>query len=367
MNESLMRLNERLNSWECFFSKQILQSLPVAVGLPTGDKCNLQCIFCTERNGKEDKYKNISFSDFLAFKEALPFAASVQIQGWGEPLINPDFMKIFDYVAQNCKGAQISFNTNGILLDGQWVDRLLSSGNIRINISLNASTRETYKELTGKDYFDKVISNIRYLTKKLSELNSRSFHFSVSMVCMTQNIQELPQLVDLAADLDADSVVLRDLMVLKDERKNDSLYFHKDKTVKALKEAFDTASRRRIELDVSSFPVAYFFSDPLKAYFEPGMNMPYSYIPISSPLPPEALSVCHDPWRSLIVSTFGDVMICCHSKSVMGNLFEKSLNDIWNGEGYRYFRRYVNTSTPPEDCKTCIKKLYNLSQCCLNI
>ena len=168
--EELRGLNETLNSWERFFQREVLQSLPVAVGLPTGDNCNLRCIFCTERDEKSVyRYHNVSFSQFLAFAEPLRFASYIQIQGWGEPLFNPDYERIFDYVAQGSQGALISFNTNGVMLDGLWIEKLASVSNMHINVSLNAASRETYRSLMGRDHFHRVIDNIASLTREESK------------------------------------------------------------------------------------------------------------------------------------------------------------------------------------------------------
>jgi MoaA/NifB/PqqE/SkfB family radical SAM enzyme len=37
----------------------------------------------------------------------------------------------------------------------------------------------------------------------------------------------------------------------------------------------------------------------------------------------------------------------------MGNLLEQSLEEIWNGEVYRTYRRTINTFRPPAACLWC--------------
>ncbi len=267
--EELRRLNETLNSWERFFQREVLQSFPVAVGLPTGDNCNLRCIFCTERDEKfAYRYHNVSFSQFLAFAEPLRFASYIQIQGWGEPLFNPDYERIFDYVAQDRQGALISFNTNGVMLDDLWIEKLTSASNMHINVSLNAASRETYRSLMGRDHFHRVIDNIASLTRKRAKGRSKDPYVSVSIVGMEQNIRELPGLVDLAADLGADMVVLRDLLVLREERKRDSLFSYRELTAGMLKLAFEKAEKRGIPLDTSYFPAGYFLNELIPIWEE---------------------------------------------------------------------------------------------------
>jgi MoaA/NifB/PqqE/SkfB family radical SAM enzyme len=359
MEEDIRTLNERLNIWERAFGREILESLPVAIGLPTGDKCNLRCIFCSERDGMENMYQNITFSQFLKFKDLLPFASSVQIQGWGEPLANPDYENIFDYVAKCCKGARISFNTNGILLNEYWAEKLVSRSPLHVNISLNACSREVYKELMGRDCFDRVVENIKYFSKNKSKEKANNVHISISAVCMRQNVEELPGLVDLAADLGVDSLVLRDLMVLREERSRDSLYYYPETTTKALKETFNRAKKRGILIDTSSFPVSQFVQNQSETCIEiKPQKGPFSGYPREVKAFENICTMkdCFDPWTSLIVGTSGDVKICCNSQLVMGNLFNQNLSEIWNGIGYRYYRKYVNTPTPPADCSLCLRK-----------
>jgi|LGOV01.1.fsa_nt_gb MoaA/NifB/PqqE/SkfB family radical SAM enzyme len=362
MNEKLRKLNEDLNSLERFFKKEILESFPIDVGIPTGDRCNLQCIFCTQREGELAKqYKNISFAQFLKFTEPLSFANYIQIQGWGEPLFNPDYEKIFDYVAKHCKGAQISFNTNGVLLNEKWINKLTSNDNVLVNVSLNASSKETYKYLSKKDCFDKVIKNIKLLIKTRTEKQLTSPRVYVSIVGMEQNIHELPELVNLAADLGVDYVVLRDLMILRKEREKDSLHYHRDKTIPALQQAFKNAKKRGIILDTSSFPVNCFLHNNFESVEESksAERLYYyqEYYPERIPSGTCSFRDCYDPWTSFVIDTFGNVRICCYSDVIMGNLFEQSFSEIWNGDMYRYYRRYINTRNPPNECRVCVKKI----------
>lgn len=56
---------------------------------------------------------------------------------------------------------------------------------------------------------------------------------------------------------------------------------------------------------------------------------------------------CHVPWQQMVVDSGGDVMPCCYwraygnSNPILGNVNEKSLEEIWNDEGYRELRRHM--------------------------
>jgi radical SAM protein with 4Fe4S-binding SPASM domain len=59
--------------------------------------------------------------------------------------------------------------------------------------------------------------------------------------------------------------------------------------------------------------------------------------------------VCPYPWYSFFIAHNGDVVACCRDlehQSVLGNLFEQDLMDIWNGEKYQAMRRDLATKHP---------------------
>lgn len=347
---------------EAFLQEEILQSFPVYVGISTGDRCNLNCIFCVQRDSYQSKkYFDISIHDFIELIEPLCFANCIQIQGWGEPLLNPDFEKIFDFVAAYHKGARIGFNTNGTLLNKKWANKLTSTDNVHINISLNASSRETYKHIMNADCFDLVKKNINYLIKLREMRKSKNPEISISMVGMSQNISELPELVNLSANLGVECVILRDLMMLRPELETDSLCHHFEKSTQALKKALDISNNRKIKLETSEFPLDYFIRD--RTNFDWKQPSEKSIQCNNSPCredlslnPNNSEIYCFEPWTSFRVDSSGNVRVCCYSKINMGNLFEQSFSEIWNGDLYRYYRKYVNTQTPPTDCSNCIRK-----------
>jgi radical SAM protein with 4Fe4S-binding SPASM domain len=51
---------------------------------------------------------------------------------------------------------------------------------------------------------------------------------------------------------------------------------------------------------------------------------------------------CSVGFDQAFVTAEGDVLPCCFSDEVMGNLRERSFAEIWRGERYREFRRRLN-------------------------
>jgi radical SAM protein with 4Fe4S-binding SPASM domain len=59
---------------------------------------------------------------------------------------------------------------------------------------------------------------------------------------------------------------------------------------------------------------------------------------------------CFQPWEYAMVSAEGDVLPCCAivgsaKASVMGNVFQQSFKEIWNGDAFKDFRRRAADGT----------------------
>lgn len=72
---------------------------------------------------------------------------------------------------------------------------------------------------------------------------------------------------------------------------------------------------------------------------------------------------CKDIYHQIGIYWNGDVVPCCYDvdgKEIMGNLHEKSLEDIWNSEKYMNFRKKVDNfkKSPQEEppiCNNCLR------------
>jgi len=322
--------NRKLNKAEQDAFKEVLESWPVSVIVPTGSKCNLQCVFCTER-GKTtiDQYQNLSFGTFLNYTNSLEFASSVGLYGWGEPFVNPHYVQIFEYVKDKFDGIEIHISTNGLLLTHEWIDRLISYRYSVVNISLNAATRRTFTLLTKNRNFGKIVRNIDLLVEARGNRSRQSPFISLSFLVLKQNIHELPAFVELAAQLGVDCVLLLDLIILEDRHYHYSLEGMEAETQECLLRAEELSKRNGVKL-ISFTKTSCFRED--------------------------TGTQCFDPWESFKICMNGDVNICCYSKTTAGNLLQASVREIWNGEVYRYFRRTVNTNNPPFDCLSCPRK-----------
>ena len=91
---------------------------------------------------------------------AAKYHSMIDLVGPCEMLLDkriPDFIR---YGKEKGVG-YISMTTNGLLLDKEMTQRILQSRLDSLSISIDAGTKETYKEVRGGD-FDKLVKNVEY-------------------------------------------------------------------------------------------------------------------------------------------------------------------------------------------------------------
>ena len=132
------------------------------------DRCNLKCLYCRP-SGPAHK---IDHNEILRYEEILRIVRigirlginKVRITG-GEPLVRKDCCDFLETLAQIRGLNDISLTTNGVLLT-DYIDRIVSAGIKRVNISLDTLERRKYQEITGVDAFDRVWRGIQAAHEK---------------------------------------------------------------------------------------------------------------------------------------------------------------------------------------------------------
>lgn len=175
-------------------------------------KCNLRCRMCNGTNsaGHPNRLSWMPAPLFRAMAANAPTARAFTLSsGCSDPLLHPEFPEILAIAREH--GQSLDFFTNGQLLDEEIARQIVSAGSVNmINVSLDAATPETYRRIRRAD-FGRVLANIERLRALQKEAGAKLPWLSLSMVAMADNIEELPQLVDLARRLNAKRVFVEGL------------------------------------------------------------------------------------------------------------------------------------------------------------
>jgi MoaA/NifB/PqqE/SkfB family radical SAM enzyme len=195
--------NALLNEIEHRTGERKPRSYPVEIHLSMTGQCNIECRFC----GYTHQVARSKFVETAQIEE-LDFLRNVNTlrlnSGLGEPTLNKDLARIITHVADHYPHIGINFFTNAIQLGR---DGLIEAivGKVRwINISLNAATREGWKEQCKVDQFERVCANIRKLSESKRFTRSLWPVLHASMVLNRANVEQLPLMPALCRSLGID-------------------------------------------------------------------------------------------------------------------------------------------------------------------
>jgi len=318
--------NAVLNNEEFKEQKAYLKSGPLLTMLPIGQTCNLKCQMCPIDRNSSFACSNISLEEIKKFLPIVGQSASVALYDQGEPLTNPDYEKILDYVQECHPGIVMYTSTNGTFLNKYWRTKIVTYGYVVINISVNAGTNYTYFKIMGKDALPTVMYNVRELVRERGE--NELPKILLSFVLQKDNVHELPLFVSQAVDLGVDGVPIWDLIQYSPAHAQFAV------TEKDLTSVYLEAKKIA---DKNNLPILTFADIP---YFD----LKYD-------------SVCRDPWQTMRVNPSGEVRTCCYNAKSYGNVFKQSFEEIWNSPEYQELRATVNSENMLEVCKKCPRKI----------
>ncbi|MFC1462402.1 radical SAM/SPASM domain-containing protein [Verrucomicrobiota bacterium] len=168
---------------------------PKEIFLDLTSCCNHRCIFCANSRAKQ----RITMPFDLA-KRILKDAYDCGVRDAGLYATGESFL--VDYlpdVAAYAKSIGFEYlfiTTNGSLATPERAKAVLDAGLDSIKFSICAGKRETYREIHGRDDFDKVLANLRWVSAYRQE-SGLQFRIYVTMVYTNRTEDEVDILRDL--------------------------------------------------------------------------------------------------------------------------------------------------------------------------
>jgi hypothetical protein len=112
-------------------------------------------------------------------------AREIGLHGGSEPLTCKQLTEHISY-CRKVGFEYIYITTNGTLADETRLKNIIDAGLTSLKFSINAGDRETYTAVHGKDDFDKVMANLRFVAKYRKTLG-RPLFLAVSFVEIAKN------------------------------------------------------------------------------------------------------------------------------------------------------------------------------------
>jgi MoaA/NifB/PqqE/SkfB family radical SAM enzyme len=316
--------------------------LPRSLYLETSSRCNSLCETCILTFGGREPQRDLTWDEFRRVVDQFPDLDRVLLHGIGEPLLNRDIARMITHL--KTRRAHVLFNSNVITLSPKTGRALIDAGLDELRVSVDASTRATYRRIRGVDAFDRVVRNLEAFAALKTELGADRPAVSLWFTALQDNIEEIPALVPLARRVGAPEIHLQRLVYngLGLATEAQSLYGRLHDRQAALVQATEAAARAAgVAFSASGATAPEVSLTPSRA------GQPWS--------------ACRRPWTLAYVTVSGNVLPCCiapwitghYDGIILGNVFREPLPEIWWGERYRGFRRDLQTSEPPEPCRGC--------------
>ncbi len=289
-------MNEKEN-----FIHELVKLKSNAIALELTTYCPLNCIYCT-REKVDRKNKNLELEDFNIIKEKIKGFENVVICGIGEPMVYP---YIYDVISQLDKNVLLI--TSGTVAIN--FKELNKAGNLKVIVfSVDEPTEEGMKKIAENYNWNNMISNL---------INARKASIPVIVINCTvnkYNYHNIPKMIKFTQ-----------------RNKVMAINFTLDINEEDMK-------------DVNSEELEHYLS------YTNDKSLSGKLMITSSTNSLKCMS-----WDRILpyITLEGKVYPCCiglKEEFYLGNIFENTFEEIWNGERYKEFKT----------CDFCYKcNLYN--------
>ena len=168
-------------------------SIPLSIDravIEVNGGCNYTCAMCPQTAGRGKNWlKKMSLDDFeRVVAEAANHGLNVvNLEGSGEPTLNtnlPDYISIVRKY-----NARPFIYTNGFNLRGDFMKRCVDAGLALARFSIIGYNREKYKEWMSRDAFDLLLDNAINMQKYIKETNADTIVASYHLILDNNNVE----------------------------------------------------------------------------------------------------------------------------------------------------------------------------------
>jgi len=318
--------------------------LPSELYIESTNRCNSRCQTCVHTFRAPEPLRDMLLDEFRSLADQAPNLRRVVLHGVGEPLLNRALPAMIAYLKSRHEPPQVLFNSNAILLTPKWQEDLLQVGLDEYRVSTDAAHRELYARIRGVDAFDQMTANVTAFAHRIAETGSGP-RLSLWCTAIQDNLGELPDLVRLAHRMGVGEVYVQRLV-----HYGNGLAMAEQSVFRAVQSTEEALLAKAEDL-AEQYGILFRAS---------GSTTPRSSL-LSPNGEPRPWSHCRRPLSLMYISANGNVLPCCFSPFttddydglILGNAFQASLPEIWNGQPYRRFRAALQTDTPWQSCDRC--------------
>lgn len=327
----------------------MMRPLPRFLQIEPVGECNLRCQMCPIQFRREGRpYGPPAFMDFELFCELVEQFDDLEhlhLQGLGEPFMHPRFFDMVRFAS--ARDVRVSTNTNMTLLTAARAEQCVSAGLAELHVSLDAASAETYEAIRVRANFAKVLRNLGRIVELKKKLGKAQPSIRIVVVAMRKNLDELAELVELAAQYDVGAIFVQHLC-----------HDFGEATLPAHYQPMRAFIDEQSLLNEDSAIVAAAFGRARERATALGIDLRLPEVePVAHPPGTPGAERCDWPWRGAYLSYTGEAMPCCMvatpDRINFGNMAHDGAFQIWNNAKYENFRSQLASETPPDVCRSC--------------
>lgn len=303
-------------------------------------RCRGRCTYCPHSILRETwQSRDMEMQTFSRLWPLMRRASRVHLQGWGEPLLNPDFFEMVGLARK--AGCQVSTTTCGLGMDAKVAARLVDSGMDIVAFSLAGTDAGSNATRQGVD-FNRVCRAVDTLqsVRRARMGVHLEIHFAYLMLASTMEaVRGVPALMQR---LGVHAAVISTLDYIPGPGLEAEAFLPRESEKLAQAEAILSATAAEAE--------------------RLGFGFHYGL-----PHPDAPGHTCRENIaRSLYISADGSVSPCVYlnvpagisdsNRRIFGNVREQDPLAIWESDGFRRFRDRLANNDPDLCCRTCPKR-----------
>jgi len=305
--------------YSSFVKTPIQWGKPFNISIEPTTDCNLACPECP--SGLKSFSRNTGKMDVKLFNNFLEQTSSTLIYLYfyfqGEPYLHPKFLEMVK-MAKKRKIYTVS-STNAHFLTKRKAIETVESGLDRILVSVDGTSQEIYESYRKNGSLEKVKTGIKNLVKAKKESNSNTPHIILQFLVVKPNEHQIEEIKMLGKQLGVDKVALKTAQIYDFENGSDLIpTINKYSRYKMLKNG------------------KFAIKNKMK-------------------------NQCWKLWHSNVITWDGTITPCCFDKDAkypMGSLNTDTLEEIWQNDKYKNFRKQILSNRQSIDiCKNCSEGL----------
>ena len=188
------------------------------------NRCNITCVTCMRNIWDEPlgKMSRATFEHILDGLQQITPRPRVFFGVIGEPLFHTKTLEMIERV--RAIGAPVEIITNAILLNAERSKRLIDAGIETLWVSIDGAKPESYEDVRLGAELPRVLDNVQ----TFRSLRHHSFRpmpeIGINFVAMKRNIQDLPEVLKIAASIGARRFMVSNVLPYDREMNQETLY-----------------------------------------------------------------------------------------------------------------------------------------------